>query len=148
QKLAGFTAPTQLNSGGVFEPSTLEGSRKQIEQLALSSESTSTLKAFARKHQVTLNTVVQGAWALLLSHYSGEDDVLFGTTVAGRPPEITGSERMLGLLTITFPVLVHRAWDYSGVATLKHLQVNQPEMRQFEYTPLVQVQSWSEVPRG
>jgi amino acid adenylation domain-containing protein/non-ribosomal peptide synthase protein (TIGR01720 family) len=148
RRLAGFTAPTQLNIGGVFEPSTLEGSRKQIEQLALSGELTTELQTFARKQQVTLNTLVQAAWALLLSHYSGEDDVLFGTTVAGRPAEITGVERMLGLFINTLPVRVQFSSDESLVSTLQQLQAEQAEMRQFEYTPLVQVQSWSEVPRG
>jgi len=148
QKLAGFTAPTQLNIGGVFVPSTREGGRKQIEQLALSRESTSELKAFARKHQVTLNTLVQGAWALLLSHYSGEDDVLFGATVAGRPTDLTGVERMLGLFINTLPVRVRLSSHDSLVATLQHLQAEQAETRQFEYTPPVQMQSWSEMPRG
>src|SRR6185369_11021371 len=144
RKLAGFTAPTQLNVAGA---PALEGT-KQLEHLALSEESTLAVKAFARKHQVTLNTMVQAAWALLLSHYSGEDDVLFGTTVAGRPPELTGVERMLGLFINTLPVRVRLSAHDSLVDTLQHLQAEQAEMRQFEYTPPVQMQSWSEVPRG
>ena len=148
QKLAGFTTPTQLSIGGVLVPSALQRSSKQVEQLSLPNELTQELQAFARKQRVTLNTVVQGAWALLLSHYSGEEDVLFGTTVSGRPPELAGVERMLGLFINTLPVRVQLSSHDSLVATLQHLQVEQAEMRQFEYTPLVQVQTWSEVPRG
>ena len=62
------------------------------------------LNSFARMHQITLNTLVQGAWALLLSRYSGESDVLFGATVSGRPPELAGVESMVGLFINTLPV--------------------------------------------
>jgi amino acid adenylation domain-containing protein/non-ribosomal peptide synthase protein (TIGR01720 family) len=148
QRLAGFTAPTRLNRDGVVSRSIAPRSRKHSAQILLSNEQTNELQAFARRQQVTLNTVVQGAWALLLAHYSGEEDVIFGSTVAGRPHQIPGIERMLGLFINTLPIRVQLTAQESLAVTLQRLQVQQAQMRQFEYTPLVQVQSWSEVARG
>ena len=55
-------------------------------------------------HGVTLNTIFQGVWALLLSRHSGEDDVLFGAVTSGRPPELRGIESAVGLFINTLPV--------------------------------------------
>jgi non-ribosomal peptide synthetase component F len=97
---------------------------------------------------LTLNTIVQGAWALLLSRYSGRADVVFGVTVAGRPAELAGVESMIGLFINTLPVRVRVAEEEALLPWLRDLQARQVEMRQYEHSPLVQVQGWSEVPRG
>src|SRR4029453_17993829 len=60
----------------------------------------------ARSHGVTLNTLLQAVWAILLARLTGRDDVVFGVTVAGRPPEIPGIEAMVGLLLNTSPLRV------------------------------------------
>jgi hypothetical protein len=62
------------------------------------------MRALASRHQLTLNAIVQGAWALLLSRYCSETDVVFGATVAGRPPELAGIESMLGAFINTVPI--------------------------------------------
>ena len=67
---------------------------------------TEALSRQARSHGLTLNTILQGAWAILLGRLTGRDDVVFGTTVAGRPPEIAGIETMVGLFINTLPVRV------------------------------------------
>src|SRR6185295_3273307 len=106
------------------------------------------LKAFARAHQLTLNAAVQGAWSLLLSRYSGEPEVLFGVTVSGRPADLPGVESMVGLFINTLPLRVPVPADEPLVPWLHRLQDRQSEMRQYEYSPLIDVQGWSEVPRG
>ena len=58
---------------------------------------------------MTLNTLIQAAWAILLGRLTGRDDVVFGVTVAGRPPEIAGIERMVGLFINTLPLRVRLA---------------------------------------
>ncbi|MGC9479862.1 condensation domain-containing protein, partial [Streptomyces sp. WG4] len=68
------------------------------------SEVSGALAAWARGHGVTMNTVVQGAWALALAQATGRDDVVFGATVSGRPPELPGVESMIGLFINTLPV--------------------------------------------
>ncbi|MBO4259411.1 condensation domain-containing protein, partial [Streptomyces griseorubiginosus] len=70
---------------------------------ALSQEDTSALTEMARGHGVTLNTMVQTAWAIALGKHLGREDIVFGTTVSGRPPELDGVERMVGLFINTLP---------------------------------------------
>src|SRR4029077_4096635 len=67
---------------------------------------TESLSRQARSHGLTLNTILQGAWAILVGRLTGRDDVVFGATVAGRPPEIAGIETMVGLFINTLPVRV------------------------------------------
>ena len=97
---------------------------------------------------MTLNTLVQGAWALVLSCYSGQDDVVFGAVVSGRPAELRGADAMIGLFINTLPVRVRLHGEDRLLDWLKELQVRQAEARQYEYSPLVEIQGWSEVPRG
>ncbi|MFE6226454.1 amino acid adenylation domain-containing protein [Streptomyces sp. NPDC057854] len=67
---------------------------------------TADVQKAARARGVTLNTVVQGAWALLLHTLTGRDDVVFGGTVSGRPPRLDGVDEIVGLLMNTVPVRV------------------------------------------
>jgi non-ribosomal peptide synthetase component F len=105
------------------------------------------LETFAQEHQLTMNTLLQGAWGVLLSRHSGRDDVLFGGTVSGRPAELPGVENMVGLFINTLPVRVQVKTGTALLAWLKSLQEQQLEARQYEYTPLVELHGWSDVPR-
>ncbi|MBE2223592.1 MAG: amino acid adenylation domain-containing protein, partial [Anaerolineae bacterium] len=111
----------------------------------LSAELTAVVQKFARQHQLTLNTLLQGAWSLLLSRYSGEKDVVYGTVISGRPPELAGSDSMVGLFINTLPVRVQMSSDEPLLPWLKSLQNQQLEVRQYEYSPLVQIHEWSGV---
>jgi len=144
-QLAGFTSPTPLPDRPPSRPAEADGFAS--EHLQLSAAATTRLQHFARQQQLTLNTVVQGAWALLLSRYSGADDLLYGVTVSGRPPELPGVEQMVGLFINTLPLRVRLAPERDFSQWLQQLQQRQVEMRRFEYSPLVQVQGWSEVER-
>jgi len=117
-------------------------------QVTLSKEVTTSLQNLARTHQLTVNTIVQGAWSLLLSYYTGEQDVVFGATGSGRPVELRGIESMVGLFINTTPVRVHVDFNQFLLPWLKNLQALQFEARQYEHTPLVDIQGWSQVPRG
>ncbi len=124
-------------------------SRRYAEQdLILPAEESERLRIFARQQRVTMNTLVQGAWALLLQQYSGADDVVFGTTVSGRPPELDHSETMVGLFINTLPVRVAMPAGANVAAWLQTLQQQQSEGRQYEYTPLTKIQGWSEMLPG
>ncbi|MBN1888045.1 MAG: amino acid adenylation domain-containing protein [Thermoflexales bacterium] len=148
QTLAGFTAPTPLRvNRRRLDRSNIDPPREHIQQhLCLSEETTLALRQLAQRHRLTLNTLVQGAWALLLSRYSGEQDVLFGTTVSGRPAELAGVESMVGLFINTLPARVWVPPQASLVPWLQDLQAQHVQLRQYEYSPLVQVQQWSDVP--
>ncbi len=149
QQLAGFEAPTPLPLHGLTpQAKNADAPASPQQDIRLPRDLTAALQTFARRQQVTLNTLVQGAWALLLSRYSGENDVLFGATVAGRPAELPGAESMIGLFINTLPVRVKIDPRQSLQAWLKSLQLQQAALRQYEYSPLVQIQGWSAVSRG
>src|SRR4030095_881861 len=97
--LRGFTDPTPIDADRSV------GSVRDIDydqrQFHLPVELMASLQAFGRQHQLTMNTLAQGAWAVLLSRYSGTEDVLFGVTSSGRPAELTGVESMIGLFINT-----------------------------------------------
>jgi amino acid adenylation domain-containing protein/non-ribosomal peptide synthase protein (TIGR01720 family) len=146
-KLTGFTAPTPLvvDRAPAVTP---EPERYAEVACGLSAEAVAALHGFAREHQLTLNTIVQGAWAILLHRYSAHEDVLFGATVAGRSAELSGVDRMAGLFVNTLPVRVHVAPQARLRTWLLDLQQQELEARQYEHTPLVQIQSWSEIGAG
>jgi amino acid adenylation domain-containing protein len=143
--LKGFTAPTPLN---VDEPAERSAHAPEYGsyQMGLSKKLSRSLEAMARQHRLTLNTLVQGAWAILLSRYSGEQDVVFGGVVSGRPATLSGVESMVGLFINTLPV---RARVSSGAALLSwltELQKQQLDAREYEYSPMLEIQKWSELP--
>ncbi|GHF98715.1 hypothetical protein GCM10018791_07040 [Streptomyces zaomyceticus] len=78
----------------------------EVVDIALGEETSDRLRAFARGCGVTLNTVLSAAWALSLSGMTGRDDVVFGATVSGRPAEVPGVDRMIGMFMNTLPFRV------------------------------------------
>jgi surfactin family lipopeptide synthetase C len=146
ESFRGFTAPTPLSVDREIgtDLEELYGD----ERIGLSAPTTAALQNLARSQKLTLNTVTQGVWAILLSRYSGEEDVVFGNVVSGRPVDLTGVESMIGLFINTLPVRVDVSPEASLLPWLKQLQEQQVEMRRYEYSPLVQVQGLTDVPRG
>ncbi len=149
EALKGFTTATPLIPDNVPAPTQeLQKRAYTACHFTLSTDEMGRLQDAARKHRLTLNTLVQGAWALVLSRYSGQQDVVFGATVSGRPPELEGVEEMVGLFINTLPVRVRVAPEMPVADWLWQLQKEQLESRQYEYSPLRRVQGWSEVKRG
>jgi amino acid adenylation domain-containing protein/thioester reductase-like protein len=148
QTLSGFSAPTNLRIEKSHSSTHSQIKNHAAQQIKLSASQTAAMRSLVRQQQITLNTLVQGAWTWLLSYYSGETDVVFGVTVSGRPVTLVGAESMVGLFINSLPLRVQVAANTSVVAFLKHIQAQQAEISQYEYSPLVQVQGWSEVPRG
>jgi amino acid adenylation domain-containing protein/non-ribosomal peptide synthase protein (TIGR01720 family) len=145
RRLHGFAAPTSLPRAATTAGA--EAEYEERERL-IDRETTAALRRLGQRQQLTLNTIVQGAWAVLLSRYSGEEDVLFGATVSGRPAGLSGVEEMVGLFINTLPVRVKVEGEAAVVDWLQRLQSEQVEMREYEYSPLVEVQRWSEVGAG
>ena len=148
QTLSGFTAPTPL----VVERATRGGHSQKLghgqEQLQLSEAVTSVLKSLAQEHELALNTLVNGVWALLLSRYSGEEDVVFGATRACRCSDLEGAESRVGLFINILPLRLHISPELSVLSLLKELQSQWITLRDYEHTPLVQVQKCSDMPPG
>ncbi|HYH82869.1 MAG TPA: condensation domain-containing protein, partial [Longimicrobium sp.] len=143
--LEGFRSPTPL---GVDRPAAGREEAYGRRDLRLGRAETAALQAYARRHGLTVNTLVQGAWALHLARAGGEAEVVFGATVSGRPAELAGVEEMVGLFINTLPVRVRVGEDERVMDWLRALQARQAELREYEYSPLAQVQRWSEVPAG
>ena len=108
--------------------------------LLLNADMTAKLQAFAKRERVTLNTLLQGAWAQLLRRHTGQRVVCFGATVSGRPAEISGSEDMVGLFINTLPV-VDQAKPQTDVGTwLRDLQERNIDLRDHGWMPLYEIQ--------
>ncbi|MCH9648354.1 MAG: hypothetical protein K0U98_08950 [Deltaproteobacteria bacterium] len=148
EQLRGFHEPSHLQDRAASDswPGTACGYFRV--GLSLEAVDTSALRELARAHQLTLNTVVQGAWALLLSFASGSDDVVFGKAVSGRSIPLEGIEGMVGPLINTLPQRVLLDRERTLLEWLGDLQRRQTEMQEHEHTPLARVQSWSEVANG
>ncbi len=117
----------------------------------LTEEETGTLRELALERQITVNTFVQAAWALMLHLYSGRDDVLFGITVAGRPADVAAMQATVGLFISSIPLRVrlpHPATGQSTADWLAELQGQNLAMREHEHLPLVTIAECSELPRG
>ncbi|MGH3875276.1 MAG: amino acid adenylation domain-containing protein, partial [Pseudonocardiaceae bacterium] len=145
--LSGYCAPTALP----YDRPPLEAHRAESAekvQVTLSAEESQRLQRLARHNGLTLNTIVQGAWALLLSRYSGERDVVFGTTVSGRPAELPGVESMVGMFINTVPTRVQVDGRQQVLEWLRDLQVQQSGSRQFDFVSLAQAQACSDLPAG
>ncbi|WP_322014135.1 non-ribosomal peptide synthetase [Paraburkholderia sp. J12] len=94
------------------------------------------LATYARRERVTVNTLVQGAWAVLLQRYTRQRAVVFGATVSGRPPELPHAERMLGLFINTLPVVLEPRAEAKPGEWLRAAQDQALAMREYEQTPL------------
>jgi amino acid adenylation domain-containing protein/non-ribosomal peptide synthase protein (TIGR01720 family) len=104
---------------------------------------TDVLKRFAQRHKVTVNTLVQSAWLLLLQRYTGQETVCFGATVAGRPAELRGVEEQIGLFINTLPVIGSPRPEQTVVEWIQQVQARNLTLREFEHTPLYEVQRWA-----
>ncbi|MET8685030.1 amino acid adenylation domain-containing protein [Streptomyces sp. NPDC004732] len=108
--------------------------------LSLSEEDTRALTEAGRAHGLTVNTLVQGAWALVLARLAGRTDVVFGATVAGRPAELPGVESMIGLLINTLPVRVRLDGAQPVAGMLAGLQERQSALISHQHLGLAEIQ--------
>ena len=141
QHLAGRTAPTALPlATGRDEDGFCET------RVSLSAEATTRLNTFARERQLTPGTLVHAAWALVLARQSASDDVLFGATFSGRPTDLPGAESIVGMFVNNLPVRARFSRDDSVLSLAHALQNEIFSVSQHQFTPLLQVQGWSEIP--
>ncbi|MEI9936660.1 MAG: non-ribosomal peptide synthase/polyketide synthase [Pseudomonadota bacterium] len=140
-KLAATRDPARLLSSLRAAPVSSAANGKLVQDLT--PELDAQLRRCARSFRVTLSTVVQAAWALVLGCYGNRDQAVFGVTVAGRPPELSGIEEMLGLFMHSLPLWVDLPAEARVGAWLDSLQRANLELRQREHTPLADIQRWS-----
>ncbi|XXX76186.1 amino acid adenylation domain-containing protein [Sorangium sp. So ce134] len=146
--LAGFEEATPLPFDRAPAPEA-GVSRIDAVRSTWSEAETRALTELATRHGLTTNTFLQAAWALTLSRYSGRRDVLFGVTVAGRPPELPELQRAVGLFINTIPLRLSLPDERVRVSEfLQALLEQNVEMRQHEHLPLVRVQALSAIPKS
>ncbi|MFF4006851.1 amino acid adenylation domain-containing protein [Streptomyces sp. NPDC001717] len=134
--LAGLEEPTLL---GAADPNRIDALPERL-PVELSAELTARLTARARTAGVTLNSVVQGVWAVLLGRVTGRDDVVFGGTVSGRTADVAGIEDMVGLLINTLPVRFRIREDEPLLAALARFQDEQAELMDHQHVGLAGIQ--------
>lgn len=117
-------------------------------RVELAIDKTASLHRFAQNARVTVNTVIQATWGILLSRYSGEQDVLFGVTVSGRPADLSDGDTILGLFINTLPLRLRVKPEVTFADWLREVQAINLDLRKYEYSPLMQVQGWSGIKRG
>ena len=152
EQLRGLSQPTVLpataaqpSAGpGPVDPSDIRG------ELAfrLTAAATTRLRAAAERHGVTMNTLIQAAWALVLSRHTGEEDVVFGAVRACRHIPVEGAGSIIGLFINTVPVRVRVPAEAGLSAWLRGLREQWVGLRAYEHTPLMKVQQWSDVAPG
>ncbi|WP_405527572.1 amino acid adenylation domain-containing protein [Streptomyces avidinii] len=134
--LAGLEEPTLL---GAADPNRIDALPERV-SVELPAEPTARLTARARTAGVTLNSVVQGLWAVLLGRVTGRDDVVFGGTVSGRTADVAGIENMVGLLINTLPVRFRIREDEPLLAALARFQDEQADLMDHQHVGLAGIQ--------
>ncbi|MFC0063317.1 amino acid adenylation domain-containing protein [Umezawaea endophytica] len=132
--LRGVDEPTRLAPEAVSAP------RQEFVRVEVPADVTSGVVARGREHGLTLGTIVQGAWGLVLGRFTGRDDVVFGSTVSGREAAVTGIESMIGLFINTLPVRVRWNADESVADVFARLQDEQAGLLDHQHLGLADVQ--------
>ena len=153
QQLHGLIETTPLPAARSGYDISTRPYRQQSQKL--SSHHLERLSHLARQHRLTLNTLVQGAWALLLHHYSdgtvsadSSAQVTYGSVVSGRPAALSGVELMVGLFINTLPVTVPIDPEQPLIPWLRARQQQLLAIREYEATSLADIQRWSKLPQG
>ncbi|WP_445081626.1 amino acid adenylation domain-containing protein [Pseudomonas rhodesiae] len=138
EQVGALQAPTRL---GTYPPTSQTGQGQH--QLTLDPGLTERLESFARSHKVTLNTLIQAAWLILLHRHSGQPVVSFGATVSGRPAELVGVEQQAGLFINTLPVICAVDEQASVADWLQAVQSQNLSLREHEHCGLYDIQRWA-----
>jgi hypothetical protein len=150
QALKGLKTPTPLTyieKLEKIERSSTQEVRYSEEIIQLSATTTEALQSFATQHRLTLATIINGIWAVLLSRYTCCHNILYGCTVTGRPADLQGVESMVGMFVNTLPINVNIDTEQLFLSWLQRFQLQLVEVRDYEYTPLTEIHKWSEIPQ-
>ncbi|ACS86837.1 non-ribosomal peptide synthetase [Musicola paradisiaca] len=147
EQLKGFTTPTQLGRHHHQRRAQVgqQGNVHQEYNQRFRAD-INRLEQFCQQHRITLNTLVQGVWAELLCRYTGCRDVIFGVTVSGRPAELPAIENSVGLFISTLPFRASFAATTPLIEWLLALQETQTQLFRYQYSSLVDIHRWSEIP--
>lgn len=156
ERLQGIDGPSELrlpapgDPAGASEPGHAPASIGGTAEhwLRFSAAESADLLSGARAVRATLSTLLRGAWALTLSGYSGEDDVIFGATVSGRPAELPAIEERVGMFIQSIPIRVQVDRSAQVGDWLSDLQAQAQASADDEFASLADLQRWSSLPAG
>ncbi|MBY4950035.1 hypothetical protein K6V92_25885, partial [Cupriavidus respiraculi] len=114
-----------------------------VRRTSLDAAALATLQRCAQQQHLTLNTLLQAAWIVVLQRYTGQRAVAFGGTVSGRPAALPGADTMLGLFINTLPVIQAPSPEQSIGGWLQALQAENIALREHEHVPLFDIQRWA-----
>jgi amino acid adenylation domain-containing protein len=132
--LEGFSSPTALENIAAFANLEKQDDGMGEQSLKLSRPASDLLASSARKFRLNSKTVLQGVWALLLSRYSGQRDVIYGATVSTSSTAQAEGPFLIGPYSNTLPMRVRIIPEAPALAWLKSLQEQQDELRQYSFT--------------
>jgi len=144
QRLAGFTSPTQLP---IQQHNNLQPDYRKV-RFSLEEEYAQRLQQFSQSQRVTLNTMMQASWSLLLARYSGDNDVCFGVTVSGRNAALHGIEEIVGMLINTLPLRLQLDSGQTVHDFLMQVQSLHQADNRYAYSSLGEIQQHSEIDKG
>jgi amino acid adenylation domain-containing protein len=147
QQLAGVSRTTGFIVDRIRTGGSPDAGGVARESAVFSDEATASIRRFARRHDLTVGTLVQCAWALLLSRYGGTPEVVFGVTRAGRGGT-PGAANMVGPLINTLPFRIAADPEALVLPWLRHVREQTLGMREFEHTPLPKFREWNILPGG
>lgn len=143
QYLANLSGPTILGIQKSYNLRNIEVEKEYAQDiLTLSEAEVKSLKRFTQQHHLTLNTVLQGVWAILLNYYTKQEDIVFGVTVSGRSIELPHVDKMIGLFINTLPLRIQISSQDSLFEVLQKVQSQLAYLHQYAYTPLANIQAW------
>ncbi|XQU70461.1 Amino acid adenylation domain-containing protein [Cupriavidus sp. H18C1] len=140
ERLHALDEPTRLASA---LPAPDAGTGHATCRTSLDADALARLQRSAASQHLTLNTLLQAAWVIVLQRYTGRRAVAFGATVAGRPAALPGAEAMLGLFINTLPVIQAPSPDQAVADWLQALQAENLSLREHEHVPLYEIQRWA-----
>ena len=114
-------------------------------QHKIDSALTSSLNQLAKNSRCTLNNIFQAAWGYLLSYYSGQSKVCFGTVISGRPASLSGVEQMIGLFINTIPTVIDIASAETVESWLPLLNKQHVSADEFGYLGLLEIQKCANI---
>jgi amino acid adenylation domain-containing protein/non-ribosomal peptide synthase protein (TIGR01720 family) len=139
--LAGLDAGTLVAPPEALRNPGRRGDLRRI----LPADVTAALTAQARRHGITLNSIVQAAWGIVLARRTGRDDVVFGITIAGRPPEVSDVESMVGLFINTLPLRMRTRPSHRLADLMRDVQERQAWLLGASYVRLAELQQHADV---
>ncbi|MEO1374371.1 MAG: condensation domain-containing protein [Cyanobacteria bacterium J06635_10] len=146
--LQGVKVPTPLTYIEKLDQLSTQEEKYDEERIKLSSTITQAIQSLAIQNRLTLATIVNGIWVILLGRYTRRNNILYGCTVTGRPVDLDGAESMIGMFVNTLPIYAQIDIEQPLLSWLQNLQKQLVAARDYEYTPLTEIHGWSEVPRN